>query len=549
MNSQRYHSLDAMRGMLMLLGVYFHLAMNYVGDPPNGHPLFGLFMVICHYFRMHAFFLISGFFGALLLYRRGAKEMLQNRVKRVLYPLLLLSVPIWYFNVFSGAFAENRRQGSDIVTSLISGVRIFIETPSNLIPESTMHLWFLSLLFGMSVLGYLFSKILNINVNALKTIIGYIFEKPWLGMFIFCFSYGFLLAVLNIQEAQGGENVGWAHWFWFIIPGAMKTFIAFGFFYFVGWQMYHYREILTQLRISKVLKIQFVFFFSVFIGLITLLFRIGEYSQYQILNEIWGVEKKEITFNVDMSPFDFTQFEDDSADFKGVYINGSFNGWCGECDNKMEDENGDNIYTKTISLKPGFHNFVFSVNGWDGAHKGDKRGIGEKWVSPGDKGFECDTDPHSDNDNSYEIRVLYDNLILDPICWKECTDCDGNYISSIDVNEPWPPIDRIIFEKSFIFAWNFLVPTAIIFTLALFLRFCSEPSKRLRYISDSSYWIYIIHLPLVFFIPAFLHQSEIHVFLKFIISSIVVTVISFFSYHYLVRKTFIGEFLNGKKYD
>ena len=144
---------------------------------------------------------------------------------------------------------------------------------------------------------------------------------------------------------------------------------------------------------------------------------------------------------------------------------------------------------------------------------------------------------------------MYDNLILDPICWKECTDCDGNYISSIDVNEPWPPIDRIIFEKSFIFAWNFLVPTAIIFTLEIFLRFCSEPSKRLRYISDSSYWIYIIHLPLVFFIPAFFHQSEIHVFLKFIISSILVTEISFFSYQHLVRKTFIGEFLNGKKYD
>ena len=102
MNSQRYHSLDAMRGILMLLGVYFHLAMNYVGDPPDGHPLFGLFMVICHYFRMHAFFLISGFFGALLVYRKGAKEMLQNRVKRVLYPLLVLSVPIWYFLVFVG---------------------------------------------------------------------------------------------------------------------------------------------------------------------------------------------------------------------------------------------------------------------------------------------------------------------------------------------------------------------------------------------------------------------------------------------------------------
>ena len=66
----------------MLLGVYFHLAINYVGEPPGGHPLFGLFMFLCHYFRMHAFFLVSGFFGALLVNRRGAKEMIKNRVNK-----------------------------------------------------------------------------------------------------------------------------------------------------------------------------------------------------------------------------------------------------------------------------------------------------------------------------------------------------------------------------------------------------------------------------------------------------------------------------------
>ena len=52
--------------------------------------------------------------------------------------------------------------------------------------------------------------------------------------------------------------------------------------------------------------------------------------------------KREVTFNVDMSPFDFAQFAD-SSKFKG-YLNGSFNGWCGECDNKMDDDDGDNIF-------------------------------------------------------------------------------------------------------------------------------------------------------------------------------------------------------------
>ena len=99
-------------------------------------------------------------------------------------------------------------------------------------------------------------------------------------------------------------------------------------------------------------------------------------------------------------------------------------------------------------------------------------------MSPGDKGFECDKDPNSDNDNSYEIRLLNEDLILEPICWKECTDCDGNYISKIDVNRPWPPFERIVIEKGFIFAMNFLVPSTVILIMTLFIRFCSQPSKR-----------------------------------------------------------------------
>ena len=75
MKVDRLHSLDAMRGILMLLGVYFHLAFNYRAIEKNGHMFFGWFKEQTHYFRMPAFFIIAGFFGALLFYRRGANEM------------------------------------------------------------------------------------------------------------------------------------------------------------------------------------------------------------------------------------------------------------------------------------------------------------------------------------------------------------------------------------------------------------------------------------------------------------------------------------------
>ena len=69
MESQRIHSLDAMRAILMLLGVYFHLSLAYVTfgdgsegwvkDPNSTSPIFDLLFNVLHYFRMHGFFMIA----------------------------------------------------------------------------------------------------------------------------------------------------------------------------------------------------------------------------------------------------------------------------------------------------------------------------------------------------------------------------------------------------------------------------------------------------------------------------------------------------------
>lgn len=82
----------------------------------------------------------------------------------------------------------------------------------------------------------------------------------------------------------------------------------------------------------------------------------------------------------------------------------------------------------------------------------------------------------------------------------------------------------------------------------LFIRYGSNHSERMRYISDSSYWVYLIHLPLTAIIPAFVWKLPLPAFIKFIIVLASTTFICFITYHYLVRNTFIGKFLNGRKY-
>ena len=94
-----------------------------------------------------------------------------------------------------------------------------------------------------------------------------------------------------------------------------------------------------------------------------------------------------------------------------------------------------------------------------------------------------------------------------------------------------------------------LIISLLIFGITgVFIKYFSQKSKRLRYISDGSYWVYLIHLPFTILIPGFLGGLLFPALIKFLITLVLTSAICFGTYHLLVRKTFIGKFLNGKKY-
>ncbi|MBC8753701.1 acyltransferase family protein [Kordia sp. YSTF-M3] len=82
----------------------------------------------------------------------------------------------------------------------------------------------------------------------------------------------------------------------------------------------------------------------------------------------------------------------------------------------------------------------------------------------------------------------------------------------------------------------------------LFIRYGSNHSKRMRYISDASYWVYLIHLPLTIIFPVVVWKLPIGAIPKFLLVVLGTTIVCFVTYHYFVRNTFIGKFLNGRKY-
>ena len=90
----RRHDLDALRGFAMLIGVGLHAALAFAPLPwpvqdTQQDELFSFFYTAVHGFRMPVFFVMSGFFTAMLWRRRGLNALIAHRFKRIFIPLLL----------------------------------------------------------------------------------------------------------------------------------------------------------------------------------------------------------------------------------------------------------------------------------------------------------------------------------------------------------------------------------------------------------------------------------------------------------------------------
>jgi peptidoglycan/LPS O-acetylase OafA/YrhL len=89
--------------------------------------------------------------------------------------------------------------------------------------------------------------------------------------------------------------------------------------------------------------------------------------------------------------------------------------------------------------------------------------------------------------------------------------------------------------------------TATFAAIGLALRFMSGFSPTWRYLADASYWLYLIHMPIVMALQVALSQLDWPGLVKFAIILVVAIPPMFASYHLLVRFTFIGAVLNGRR--
>jgi peptidoglycan/LPS O-acetylase OafA/YrhL len=83
--------------------------------------------------------------------------------------------------------------------------------------------------------------------------------------------------------------------------------------------------------------------------------------------------------------------------------------------------------------------------------------------------------------------------------------------------------------------------------IGLFRRFLAQERRGARYLSDSSYWLYLAHLPLIIVTGAWIRDWDLPAGVKFIGVTVAVTIVLLVSYQLFVRYSPIGTLLNGKR--
>lgn len=117
----------------------------------------------------------------------------------------------------------------------------------------------------------------------------------------------------------------------------------------------------------------------------------------------------------------------------------------------------------------------------------------------------------------------------------------GQYLIANRVNDFWMYQSAAAVVES---AYGWLM---IFGMIGLFRHYFSAQNSRLRYLSDSSYWLYLMHLPLVVMLSSWVSDWPLPSLIKLLFVCATTFAVLLVTYEYCVRYTWIGAILNGRK--
>lgn len=233
---------------MMMLGLVIHTAITYgvidyagswpLKDQGATSPVMDWLVSLIHAFRMPVFFIVAGFFGALLFYVKGPARMAGNRLHRILYPLVVFLVILWPLVQVSFSFSREVMAGNgDALAAALSPFR----EAGAFVPEKTMHLWFLYYLFLITLASFgigLLLKTLPKISRGINWMFTPLFRYPFLKLLLFSsLTFGLLFLMGRAWVATSLSFV--PDW---------RTFVFYAYFYLFGWLLYTSRQPLGQLK-------------------------------------------------------------------------------------------------------------------------------------------------------------------------------------------------------------------------------------------------------------------------------------------------------------
>ncbi|HCV97725.1 MAG TPA: hypothetical protein DGJ56_00355 [Verrucomicrobiales bacterium] len=250
-NQERYHGLDFVRAVAMMLGLSVHVNVffcseswlfvntgDYHGDPINQGIAFFIFQ-----FRMPLFYMLAGFFALLVIERKGLGFITRDRVKRIGIPLvvgIVILMPIietfWcvntaYENHFVGMTAWER------FTHIIFWGAFSDKDVPFLLP--LMHLWFIYLLLFYYLAHILFRTVWLKTLGSVRFNLDNIFQffvTRKIGLFLL--PLVFFPLRYSLKQPGIGLNQ---------LDFEVNSLLLYGSFYFFGVLLYRNRHCLTAL--------------------------------------------------------------------------------------------------------------------------------------------------------------------------------------------------------------------------------------------------------------------------------------------------------------
>lgn len=231
----------------MMLGLVLHSALTYnityhgdawsLKDPKTVSFFSDSIVFLIHSFRMSIFFLVAGFFGALLFYERQPIRMIKNRISRIVYPFLVFLFILWPITVFAFGYTDA------VFTNQENPFIIALEPFSNILaflPQTTSHLWFLyylALITAFTILlGLLTKKAGHLNLN-LSKVFNWIIQRPLARILVFSGLTFLILSILGTSMVEASVS---------LIPD-LNTFTFYLFFYLIGWILFKSKHHLDSL--------------------------------------------------------------------------------------------------------------------------------------------------------------------------------------------------------------------------------------------------------------------------------------------------------------